>query len=516
MCCCRRCRARPACAEGLAVTRLVLGPFNRVEGDLEVQLEVSDGRVTEARVSAPLYRGFEGLLVGRDPMDALTIAPRICGICSVSQSVAAAKALADAAGLRAAANGLHATNLMLACENLADHLTHFYVFFMPDFTRDEYAQRGPGTARRGGVSRPWPATARAAASTAAGARRARALAGADGHARRQMAAHAAAILPGGTSRAIEAAERVRLLPRLREMRAFLEAHAVRRRRWKNGPRWTRQPRCRTGAGARAGSDLRAVPRRRGRRPVSIAGPRARAATSATAPTRRRRAMRSHAACGTPPRGSTTALDAAQITEDMRHAWLAEGEGGRALHPSQGVTQPAAGQARRLHLEQGAAPGRPRGGDRRDRAPARRRPSAGARRGGGVRRHRLHARAGAPAGTGAAAADDGAMAHGAASRTRRSTRPRRCRRRPKARACRKPRAARWGTGCACEHGRIARYQIIAPTSWNFSPRDADGVPGALEMALVGAPVEADAKGRGRSVAVQHIVRSFDPCMVCTVH
>ncbi len=68
----------------------------------------------------------------------------------------------------------------------------------------------------------------------------------------------------------------------------------------------------------------------------------------------------------------------------------------------------------------------------------------------------------------------------------------------------------------EGGRIASYQIVAPTSWNFSPRDAAGQPGALEMALVGAPVDADARGRGRSVAVRHIVRSFDPCMVCTVH
>jgi len=68
----------------------------------------------------------------------------------------------------------------------------------------------------------------------------------------------------------------------------------------------------------------------------------------------------------------------------------------------------------------------------------------------------------------------------------------------------------------EKGRIAHYQIVAPTSWNFSPRDAAGVPGALEAALVGALVETDARGRGESVPVQHIVRSFDPCMVCTVH
>ena len=64
-----------------------------------------------------------------------------------------------------------------------------------------------------------------------------------------------------------------------------------------------------------------------------------------------------------------------------------------------------------------------------------------------------------------------------------------------------------------NGRILNYQIIAPTTWNFSPRDASGQPGALEQALAGAPVR---QGEVDPVAVQHIVRSFDPCMVCTVH
>jgi hydrogenase large subunit len=64
-----------------------------------------------------------------------------------------------------------------------------------------------------------------------------------------------------------------------------------------------------------------------------------------------------------------------------------------------------------------------------------------------------------------------------------------------------------------NGRLLHYQIVAPTSWNFSPRDAQGQPGALEAALVGAPVRP---GERTPVAVQHIVRSFDPCMVCTVH
>jgi hydrogenase large subunit len=64
------------------------------------------------------------------------------------------------------------------------------------------------------------------------------------------------------------------------------------------------------------------------------------------------------------------------------------------------------------------------------------------------------------------------------------------------------------------GKISNYQIIAPTTWNFSPRDGAGVPGALEQALAGVQIEEQSEGA--PVAVQHVVRSFDPCMVCTVH
>jgi hydrogenase large subunit len=64
-----------------------------------------------------------------------------------------------------------------------------------------------------------------------------------------------------------------------------------------------------------------------------------------------------------------------------------------------------------------------------------------------------------------------------------------------------------------HGRIHNYQIIAPTTWNFSPRDTQGQPGALEQALVGVAASADS---ATPAAIQHVVRSFDPCMVCTVH
>ncbi|HHI70980.1 MAG TPA: HupV protein, partial [Rhodobacteraceae bacterium] len=123
------------------MSRLIVGPFNRVEGDLEVRLEIAEGEVARAEVVSPLYRGFENMLRGKDVRDALVIAPRICGICSVSQSVAAARAIAAVQGLVPAPNGQLVTNIVHAAENLADHLTHFYLFFMPDFARPVYSDR---------------------------------------------------------------------------------------------------------------------------------------------------------------------------------------------------------------------------------------------------------------------------------------------------------------------------------------------------------------------------------------
>ena len=148
------------------MSRLIVGPFNRVEGDLEVILDVTDGRVRAARVRSSLYRGFEQILQGKAPPDALVFVPRICGICSVSQSAAAARALAGAMGIAPPANGRLVANLIQAVENVADHVTHFYLFFMPDFARPCYesqpwwrAAAGRFTAVRG--AKRWPRLLRA-------------------------------------------------------------------------------------------------------------------------------------------------------------------------------------------------------------------------------------------------------------------------------------------------------------------------------------------------------------------
>ncbi len=48
------------------------------------------------------------------------------------------------------------------------------------------------------------------------------------------------------------------------------------------------------------------------------------------------------------------------------------------------------------------------------------------------------------------------------------------------------------------GKIANYQAIVPSTWNGSPRDANGLPGAYEAALVGTPV-ADPNSRWKFCA-----------------
>ncbi|MBW3562824.1 MAG: nickel-dependent hydrogenase large subunit [Actinobacteria bacterium] len=69
----------------------------------------------------------------------------------------------------------------------------------------------------------------------------------------------------------------------------------------------------------------------------------------------------------------------------------------------------------------------------------------------------------------------------------------------------------------DKGRIVNYQINTPSTWNASPRDPFGNPGPYEEAIAGTPIlesvgDDDLKG----IDVLRTIRSFDPCMPCTTH
>jgi Ni,Fe-hydrogenase I large subunit len=119
-------------------TLIAIDPFNRIEGDLRIEIEVEDNTVLSAKSSGIMFRGFERIMPGRSPMDALVITPRICGICSGSHGVAAAKALAQAQGAEMPDNGFYMKNLILGIEVVMSHLSHFYLLFAPDLANPRY------------------------------------------------------------------------------------------------------------------------------------------------------------------------------------------------------------------------------------------------------------------------------------------------------------------------------------------------------------------------------------------
>ncbi len=64
----------------------------------------------------------------------------------------------------------------------------------------------------------------------------------------------------------------------------------------------------------------------------------------------------------------------------------------------------------------------------------------------------------------------------------------------------------------ENRKIARYQCVVPTAWNCSPRDDRDVPGPMEQALIGTPIQDE----NNPIEATRVVRSFDPCLACAVH
>ena len=112
--------------------------MNRVEGDLEVQLDVEDSTVQDSWCVGTMYRGYEQILVGRAPSDVLVIVPRICGICSTAQLYAGVRALEDAWGVWPAPNGVRVRNLCLMAEAVMNDVRQTFLMFCPDFCHPGY------------------------------------------------------------------------------------------------------------------------------------------------------------------------------------------------------------------------------------------------------------------------------------------------------------------------------------------------------------------------------------------
>jgi uptake hydrogenase large subunit len=101
-----------------AVQTLDISPVGRVEGDLDVRVDIQDGRIVNAWTQAELFRGFEVILRDKDPQAGLVVTPRACGICGASHLTCAAWALDTAWKTEVPRNAILARNLGQIVESL--------------------------------------------------------------------------------------------------------------------------------------------------------------------------------------------------------------------------------------------------------------------------------------------------------------------------------------------------------------------------------------------------------------
>lgn len=121
------------------VQTAVISPLTRIEGHLAIHTEVEQEKesglfkITHARCEGEMFRGIETILQGRDPLDAQQITQRICGVCPISHGVASCMAQEMAYGIQPTRNGRLAQNLIFAANYLQSHILHFYHLAALDF-----------------------------------------------------------------------------------------------------------------------------------------------------------------------------------------------------------------------------------------------------------------------------------------------------------------------------------------------------------------------------------------------
>ena len=108
------------------MVRSVIDPITRIEGHLRVEMEVTDGVVSDAWVSGGCFRGMELVVENRTPEDAAHIVQRICGVCPVSHGHAAAIAGDKAYGITIPNGARIIRNLIEGAQFLHSHILWMY------------------------------------------------------------------------------------------------------------------------------------------------------------------------------------------------------------------------------------------------------------------------------------------------------------------------------------------------------------------------------------------------------
>ncbi len=488
--------------------------LNRVEGDLSVNVTLEDGVVVEARTAGTMYRGFEQILLGRAPRDAMVITPRVCGICGTAHLYAGVLALEQAWSTPVPAQATRVRNLCLIAEGLQNDLRQTFLFFAPDLCHPRYDSDPLAEPMRRAFE---PFKGDIYRETLTHTRK---ILGIVAHFGGQWP-HSSYMLPGGVVTAPDTRRIIASRIAIDELARWYEQRVI------GAPledwmaldsaqalfEWLERPGPRDAALGLITRFLRS----KGMHRLGQGTPHLLSFGAWCDPERWGPGSAEHLVrSGTfdASTGELAALDPSLITEHVRHSWFRPYAGGR--HPFDGETVPdyQPGTDRYTWAKAPRYDGRVMqtgplaelviGGDALLRdllategAGAWLRQFARVRRVGveilqarrmldGLAAHlgQPHFVPPAPGsevdgqGAGLIMAARGALGH-------------------------------W---VRVRDGVVDRYQIITPTGWNASPRDSDGTPGHWEASLVGLKLDDPED----PVEIGHLIRSHDPCLVCTVH
>ncbi|HEY3286333.1 MAG TPA: nickel-dependent hydrogenase large subunit [Gemmatimonadaceae bacterium] len=142
----------------MASTKVVVDPITRIEGHLRIEVQAEAGKISGSWATATMFRGIETIMTGRDPRDAWAFTQRICGVCTTVHALASVRAVEDALDIRIPANANIIRNLVHGMQFIQDHVIHFYHLHALDWV-DVVSAVGADPNKAAALARsisPWP------------------------------------------------------------------------------------------------------------------------------------------------------------------------------------------------------------------------------------------------------------------------------------------------------------------------------------------------------------------------
>jgi len=481
-------------------------PLNRSEGDLEIRVELEEDRVSNAWSSGVMFRGIERLMIKRGALDGLVITPRICGICGTAHLSAAAKALDSIYNATPPPNAVMVRYLALMTEHLQSDIRHAFLMFFSDFVNPAYSEN---PLYEEAMRRYAPFKGKMVVETIHQSKKVLEIIALLGG----QWPHSSYMAPGGIATTPKPNDLMQCSYILKKYLTWYEEKIL----GCSLERWNQ---------VQSQEDLETWRQEKKSHQNSEVGFYIRYAKSIGL----HKMGQGHGnfiSFGAYDLPNTDAgllfpagfargakaypFDQNQVTEHVKHSWYEYYEGGK--HPSEGVTVPYATGNESIQYSWVKAP-------RYENLPAETGPLA------------EMVIAGKPL------FQDLVKTNGPNAFVRelaRLVRPvellptmikwfQDINSKDKFYVAPKPKPDGEGFGLVTasrgalghwvkiEDNKIKKYQIITPTAWNGSPRDSDGVRGPWEEALIGTRI----KDPDNPVELGHVVRSFDPCLVCAVH